>query len=157
MHPLWQVKQVLTVDGQHYVDWNNNFGRQGSPKVWISFMSLVAWIAIHKEFIDTLKLYMDNSFPFEVAGLMLHYPPYQCAFPAKQMCLLQLWDEIGIPYDHHKQLFRSPLMVIGFDVDPNAMMAILPVHKKHELVLHLSHFAMKNFCWTLCEFQQLAG
>ncbi|KAG2747704.1 hypothetical protein P692DRAFT_20647863, partial [Suillus brevipes Sb2] len=46
MHPLWQAKQVLTVRGQRYVDRNNNFGGRGSPKVWISFMSLVAWIAI---------------------------------------------------------------------------------------------------------------
>jgi hypothetical protein len=26
MHPLWQVKQILTVHGQRHVDQNNNFG-----------------------------------------------------------------------------------------------------------------------------------
>jgi hypothetical protein len=68
MHPLWQVKQILTVHGQRHVDQNNNFGGRGSPKVWISFMSLVAWIAIHCILIDALKTYMDDSFSFEIAG-----------------------------------------------------------------------------------------
>jgi len=157
MHPLWQVKQVLTMDGQCYVDWNNNFGGHGSPKVWISFMSLVAWIAIHKAFIDALKLYMDDSFSFEVDGSLLYYSPYQCNFPAKQTHLLQLWDENGVPHDRLKQLYGSPLTVIGFNVDPNAMTATLPLHKKNEPVQHLCQFARKNFQWTLREFQQLAG
>jgi len=68
MHPLWQVKQILTVHGQRHVDRNNNFGGRGSPKVWISFMSLVAWIAIHHILIDALKTYMDDSFSFEITG-----------------------------------------------------------------------------------------
>jgi len=68
MHPLWQVKQILTVDGQCYVDCNNNFGGHGSPKVWISFMSLVAWIAIYYFLIDAPKTYMVDSFSYEIAG-----------------------------------------------------------------------------------------
>ena len=29
MHPLWQVKQIVTIDGKQDVDWNNCFGGQG--------------------------------------------------------------------------------------------------------------------------------
>ncbi|KAG2108750.1 uncharacterized protein F5147DRAFT_773554 [Suillus discolor] len=99
MHQLWQAKQVLTFRGQWHINHCNNFGGRGSPKVWISFMSLMAWIAIHHTLIKALKLYMDNSFSFEVAGWTLYYEPYQCHFPEKQTHLLQLWDEIGVPHD----------------------------------------------------------
>ncbi|KIK90825.1 hypothetical protein PAXRUDRAFT_662357 [Paxillus rubicundulus Ve08.2h10] len=39
VHPLWQLKQVVTVDGNRHVDRNVNFGNSGSPKIWVSFMS----------------------------------------------------------------------------------------------------------------------
>jgi hypothetical protein len=60
MHPLWQTKQILTVNGERHIDRNNNFGGRSSPKVWISFMSLVSWIAIHQILIEALKTYMDD-------------------------------------------------------------------------------------------------
>ncbi|KAG2063393.1 hypothetical protein BDR04DRAFT_1038145, partial [Suillus decipiens] len=154
MHPLWQVKQILTVHGQCHI--NNNFGGRGSPKVWISFMSLVAWIDIHCFLIDALKTYMDDSFSFEVVGQVLYYLPYDCYLPAKQTHLLQLWDAIGLPHDHAKQVSGIPLMVIGFTLDPNAMQVLLPPDKKAELVVELCHFAQKNHWWSLCEFQCLA-
>lgn len=157
MHPLWQVKQILTVKGERHVDRNNNFGGRGSPKVWISFMSLVAWIAIHRILIEALKTYMDDSYSFDLASNRLYYAPYKCFFPAKQTRLLQLWDDIGLPHERPKQLFGTPLTIIGFDIDPNAMTATLPVLKKDALVAHLRQFAGKGYRWTLREFQQLAG
>ncbi|KAG2042887.1 hypothetical protein BDR03DRAFT_852829 [Suillus americanus] len=120
-------------------------------------MSLVAWIAIHHALIEALKLYMDDSFLFGLAGRMLYYAPYQCDYPEKQTCLLQLWDKIGVPHECPKQLFGPTLTVISFDVDPNAMSATLPSHKKDALIQHLRLFAGKNFWWTLHEYQQLAG
>jgi hypothetical protein len=80
MHPLWQVRQIITFNGQRHVDRNNNFGGQGSPKVWISFMSLVAWIALRRKLINDLKTYMDDSFSFELAWNVLFYEPYQTFF-----------------------------------------------------------------------------
>jgi hypothetical protein len=88
---------------------------------------------------------------------MCYYAPYKHDFPEKQTCLLKLWDELGIPHDPAKQLFGSPLTVIRFDVDPNAMSATLPPHKKSELIQHLCQFSGKKFHWSLREFQQLAG
>jgi len=157
MHPLWQMKQIITVDGNRYVDRNNNFGGRGSPKVWISFMCLAAWIAIHIALIAALKTYMDDSFSFEEACNMLYYPRYNRSFPAKQTRLLKLWDDLGIPHDESKQVFGSMLTIIGFDVDPNAMKATLPVDKKLELVAHLREFAGKNYRWSLRDFQRVAG
>ncbi|KAJ8593276.1 hypothetical protein M405DRAFT_685409, partial [Rhizopogon salebrosus TDB-379] len=120
-------------------------------------MSLVAWIALRRKLIDDLKTYMDDSFSFELADNLLLYEPYQALFPAKQTRLLQLWDEICLPHDRAKQEFGSPLTVIGFDVDPNRMLATLPPHKKAALVAELRRFGVSHRRWSLREWQRLAG
>ena len=45
MSPFWQIKQVNTVDGQQYIDRHLAFGSSASAGIFISFNSLVAWIA----------------------------------------------------------------------------------------------------------------
>jgi len=45
LHLLWQLKQVNTVNGLRYIDRNIMFGSSGSPTIFISFNSLVTWIA----------------------------------------------------------------------------------------------------------------
>ncbi|KAJ8597536.1 hypothetical protein M405DRAFT_724053 [Rhizopogon salebrosus TDB-379] len=120
-------------------------------------MCLVAWVAIRRELVEDLKTYMDDSFSFELAGNLLYYEPYREFFPAKQTHLLQLWDYIGLPHERAKQLFGSPLTVIGFDVDPNAMQVSLPPVKKEALVMELRRFGVAHRRWTLREFQWLAG
>ena len=45
MSPQWQLKQIVTVDGKRHVDHNLAFGTSSSPGIFISFNSLVAWIA----------------------------------------------------------------------------------------------------------------
>jgi hypothetical protein len=45
VHPLWQLKQVNTIDGWQYIDRNITFGSSSSSTIFISFNSLVAWIA----------------------------------------------------------------------------------------------------------------
>ncbi|KAG2337484.1 hypothetical protein BDR05DRAFT_952562 [Suillus weaverae] len=49
------------------------------------------------------------------------YVKYQKFLPQNMVKLLHLWDELGIPHEEHKQLFSSPLPVIGFDVDAQLM------------------------------------
>ena len=36
MSPFWQLKQVVTVNGEHFVDHNLAFGSSGSPGIFIS-------------------------------------------------------------------------------------------------------------------------
>lgn len=45
MSPFWQIKQIVTVDNQRHVDRNVAFGSSSSCGIFISFNSLVAWIA----------------------------------------------------------------------------------------------------------------
>jgi hypothetical protein len=77
MHPLWQLKQVVThPNGNHHVDHCNNFGDRGSCKIWVSFMSLVIWITIYVKLLTFFKVYVDDSYSFERAGNMKFYAPY---------------------------------------------------------------------------------
>lgn len=41
MHLLWQIKQVITIDGERDLDRNNCFGGHSSAGLYISFDSLV--------------------------------------------------------------------------------------------------------------------
>jgi hypothetical protein len=61
MSPFWQLKQVIMVDGQHYVDRNLAFGSSGSPEIFISFNSLVAWIAKNVKGLNYISNYVDDS------------------------------------------------------------------------------------------------
>ncbi len=65
-------------------------------------------------------------------------------------------DRLGVPHSKPKQLFGLQLVIIGFNVDPNAMTATMPTDSKAELVLALRHFAASNRR-NLQEYQQIAG
>ena len=160
MHPLWQIKQIVTVEGSRYVDRCNNFGNRASQRLWIGFMALVIWIAIFVRRIDHLKLYTDDAYSFDLASNVQIYEPYMSSFPSKQARLLCLWDELGIPHEQAKQVWGESLVIIGFHVDPNAMTVTLPTPRLQELLL-----AVQSFCYpsdgshrhSLRRFMQLAG
>ncbi|KAF8587667.1 hypothetical protein K439DRAFT_1614201 [Ramaria rubella] len=60
-NPYWQVKQIVTIDGQRHVDMCLVFGSHTSPHIWCTFFSLVIWIAIHVSGITDLLHYMDDT------------------------------------------------------------------------------------------------
>ena len=76
------------------MDRNNNFGNRGAGGLWKAFMGLVLWIATSIKGIPDLFAYVDDSFFWDFADNTLWYEPYQKFLPAKQVCLLQLWDEL---------------------------------------------------------------
>ncbi|KDQ56019.1 hypothetical protein JAAARDRAFT_109352, partial [Jaapia argillacea MUCL 33604] len=105
--------------------------------------------------------YIDDSWSFDIADRLLFYPPYNQHYPEKQMKLLLLWDELGIPHKKEKQLFSSRLKIIGFDVDPNAMTATMPDEAKADLIQAFREFIRSPPCGScrhsLCDFQQIIG
>ncbi|CDO77126.1 hypothetical protein BN946_scf184657.g1 [Trametes cinnabarina] len=125
MHPLWQLKQVVTV--------NNLF---------CTFMSLLLWIAIHVRHISCLLAYMDDNFSFDVATSLVQYSGYASPtlLPPSQARLLQLWDDIGVPHAPAKQLFGESLTITGFLVDSAAMTITLPEQACAELVAAIRSF-----------------
>ena len=139
MSPYWQIKQINTVNRLQYVDHNLPFA--ASASIFISFNSLVAWLARYVKGFDYLATYVDNSFGCDLQGYMLYYEPYQCELPAHQKLLLDLWDELSIPHKCCKQVSGSPLTIIGINVDPNAMTLTLS-SEAHRLLLG------ELFLWT---------
>ena len=119
VHPLWQLRQIVSIQGSYHVDNNNNFGNRGAGKLWVTFFSLVLWIAVFIKHIHDLFAYVDDPFLWEFADRVTFYVPYQKLLPTKQAQLLTLFDDVGVPHEEQKQVFGSPLQIIGFEVDPN--------------------------------------
>lgn len=157
VHRLWQIRQVVTIDGKHHVDNNNNFGNRGAGRLWGVFFSLVLWIAMFIRFIMDLLAYVDDSFSWDFADHMEYYAPYDEKLPGKQVQLLRLFDEVGVPHEKHKQVFGSPLTIIGFDVDPNAMTITMPSDARQNLLAAVRAFANPTQRRSLKDFQRLAG
>jgi hypothetical protein len=160
--PFWQIKQINTVDGLRYVDQRLAFGSSASPAIFISFNSLVTWIAKYVKGLTYLATYVDDSFGCDMAGRTLYYEPYQCVLPALQKRLLDLWDELGIPHKKRKQLSGSPLAVIGIEVDPNMMTLCLSASARSDLLEELTFWSSKppsnsSGSFKLKHWERLAG
>ncbi|KIJ43077.1 hypothetical protein M422DRAFT_170302 [Sphaerobolus stellatus SS14] len=140
MHPLWQIHQVVTIDGARHVDRCMVFGNRRLPSIWCSFMSLVIWIAINIKNIDDMLHYMDNTFNYKMNPELEYYRPYNRSYPKKQVALLRLWDEIGLPHSVKKQEFGSSLVIIGFHVDPVCMSLSIPYSARMEMVTAIRQF-----------------
>jgi hypothetical protein len=162
MSPLWQIKQINTVDGKRYVDWHLAFGSSASAAIFIAFNSLVAWIAKFIKLIEYLSTYMDDSSGCNLEGDTLMYEPYGKVFPVHQTKLLLLWDELGIPHKPHKQLFGSPLTIIGLEADCNLMTLTLPQPSKLRLMEELRFWSSSppkgsSGSFKLKHWERLAG
>jgi hypothetical protein len=160
LHPLWQIKQIVTVDNVRHVDRCTSFGGRGSCRDYTAFMGLVLWIAIFVKLLADLLGYIDDNFSFDEEGNVTWYAPYQCYYPAKQAGLLRLWDEIGLPHDKSKQEYGPVLRIIGFMVDPNSMQVSMDEEDRTRLIHQVTSFsatAPGGTRRTLREFQQLAG
>ncbi|KAJ2972091.1 hypothetical protein NUW54_g12347 [Trametes sanguinea] len=143
MHPLWQLKQVVTINGTRRIDRCCCFGNCGSPDLFCTVMSLVLWIATRVRKISGLLAYMDDNFSFDASLRLLPYSGYPTStvyLPEAQVRLLELWDELGIPHAAPKQLFGEQLTITGFYVDSAAMTITLPQQSCNELVQAICTF-----------------
>lgn len=116
MSPYWQVLQAVKFNGQFYIDRCNAFGNAGSQSIFCAFLSLVLWIAEDRGITDIFS-YIDDNFSWDFSTNMVYYKKHDKLLPEKQVRLLQLWDELGIPHASNKQEFSSVLTVIGYEID----------------------------------------
>ena len=161
MHPLWQVKQINTIQGLRHVDRRNCFGGKSSGSLFIAFNSLVTWIGKNVCQIPDLATYSDDSFGIELARNVTYYKPYCRFMPTNQTKLLNLWNKLGIPHKEKKQVFGEKLTIIGIDVDANDLTLTLPNQSKLDLLSQLIEFARtpegSGVKYSLRDFQRLAG
>jgi hypothetical protein len=161
MHPLWQIKQINTIQGHRHVDRRNCFGGKASGSLFIAFNALVTWIGKNMYEIRDLASYSDDSFGVELARNLTFYEPYNRSLPTSQATLLTLWDHLGIPHKEKKQVHGSTLTIIGIHVDANKLTLTLPAESKSDLVTQLNNFARtpegSGVRFALKDFQRLAG
>ncbi|VDC07992.1 unnamed protein product [Peniophora sp. CBMAI 1063] len=134
IHPLAQLRQIVTIDGERSVDRCNNFGGRGSGTVFCSFMALVVWIAVNVYKIEGLLAYIDDCFGFDDSEELEYYEPYDTRYPPKQVALLRLWDALGIPHEKEKQEYGRSQVVTGLEVDSARLTVKLPDDKRIALV-----------------------
>jgi len=69
-----------------------------APKIWCTFFGLVMWIAIYVYLCADVMHYMDNAWSYEMDLTLIFYEPYSSYYPKKQVILLRLYDELGLPH-----------------------------------------------------------
>ncbi|KAF7303305.1 hypothetical protein MKEN_01294600 [Mycena kentingensis (nom. inval.)] len=144
VHPLWQLKQIITIGEERRVDRCVEFRESG-----------------FRAYLDRIHGTRSLDRKRHLADRVEFYHPYRSMFPADQTATLQLWDELGIPHDRAKQLHGRVLPVIGFEVDTAAMTFSMADEQRDELVAAVEDFYREPPIGgrrrTLREFQRLAG
>lgn len=106
-------------------------------------------------------VFNDDTFGITDEKDFSYYAPYEVQMPSDQCKLLELWDELGVPYKAKKQVFGVPLVIIGISIDPNDMMMTLPIDAKTDLINKMKQFAEslrgKLRYFTKQGWQRLAG
>lgn len=165
MHPYWQARQVVKIDGKYHVDRCNSFGGRASGLYFCAFYSLVLWIAEHKRGIRNLFAHIDDNFSYEFADNLRLYKPSGIMMPSKQAALLELWDDLGIPHEQKKQVHGPALDIVGHAIDIVAMRIDLPERTREKLLDRISTFVsfededkISGYLYrSLAEFQELSG
>jgi hypothetical protein len=65
VHPIWQLRQLVRVDGILYLGHHFIFGSRAAPRCWCSLLSLICWLGECKLNILGLHVYMDNFFGWD--------------------------------------------------------------------------------------------
>jgi hypothetical protein len=155
-HPLWQIRQIVIVDGNSHVVRRLVFGSRGSPRCWCSVSALICWIGMKKLKIDNLHVYMDDFFGWDYMDNCIEF--HGSFRPRRQVQLLILWEFIGCPYDDKKQEHGSLLKIIGFWVDSCIGSISLSPETVSDIVAKLNSFlTSKDRQQPLREWLKLAG
>jgi len=140
MHPFWQIKQGVRVNGQLHIDRCGVFGGRRLGDFWVSFNGLATWIAREIKDVPDLQVYSDDSYGINPVDELTLYVPYSKLMPTKQFRLLSFWDEINLPHKEKKQLFGPILPIIGIKVDPNCLTYTLSLAARKDLIDELAKF-----------------
>ncbi|EJD46510.1 hypothetical protein AURDEDRAFT_63142, partial [Auricularia subglabra TFB-10046 SS5] len=110
-------------------------------------MALILWLAVHVRGLDSLLVYVDDTFSFDDFSDRVLYEPYNLELPRKQASLLlsltsllRLWDDVGLPHSADKQVFGSPLRIIGLEIDANTMTIAYPEDQRRDLIRKIRGF-----------------
>jgi hypothetical protein len=155
-HPLWQLRQVVVVEGRLHIVRRLVFGNCASPCCWCAVSGLMCWVASKKLGVDALHVYMDDFFGWDLADNLVLYHGRQR--PRKQVQLLILWEALACPFEDQKQDHGAQLKIIGFWVDINLGTISIPPASITEITERIENFlATPNRRPSLREWQRLGG
>jgi hypothetical protein len=125
-HPIFQLCQVVQIEGKLYIVQHLVFGNHTLSHCWCAVSGLLCWLGVRKLGIVGLHVYMDNFFGWDYADNLGWY--WGKLRPHRQVQFLLLWESISCPFKDHKQEHGETLKIIGFWVDINAgSIALSPV------------------------------
>ena len=163
-HPIFQLRQVVRIDGKLFIVRRLVFGNRASPRCWCAVSGLLCWLGIRKFDITGLHVYMDDFFGWDFADNLIWYRGK--LRPRRQVALLLLWEAITCPFEDRKQEHGEELKIIGFWVDVNHGSISLPPKSITAIIAKIDLFLatprrsadMKRSTGpTLREWQRLAG
>ena len=155
-HPLWQMRQIVVVDGVWYIVRRLVFGNRASPRIWCSVSGLLCWIAVRKLKISSLHVYMDDFFGLDFEGNEVFY--HGKLRPRNQVQLLVFWEFVCCPFEDKKQESGPKLKVIGFWVDANKGSISLDPDSVSDIQNRIDEFLKHPLrCPPLRDWQRLAG
>ncbi len=155
-HPLWQLRQVVNVEGRMYIVRRLVFGNRFSPRAWCSVSALLAWIAGTVYKIYDMQVYMDDFWGLDEEDRLETFHGAQRT--RNQVTLLRFWDRIRCPYEDRKQLHGNSLEIIGFWVDANRGKISFSPSSVQEAIAAINAFlATPSRKPVLREWARLAG
>jgi len=155
-HPLWQLRQIVNVDGVMYIVRRLVLGNRASPRIWCSVSGLLCWIAVRKLEITSLHVYMDDFFGLDFEGNEVFYRGK--LRPRNQVQLLLFWEFVSCPFEDKKQESGSQLKVIGFWVDAIRGSISLDSNSILDIQNRIDEFLKHpRRCPPLRDWQRLAG
>ncbi|KAF8868162.1 hypothetical protein CPB84DRAFT_1858412 [Gymnopilus junonius] len=116
-HLLWQLHQVVMVDGRLHIVQHLVFGNWALPRIWCTVLGLLCWLAVRKLDLTCLFVYMDDFFGWDFTDNLVFFQGK--LHPCHQVQLLLFWEAIWCPFEDKKQEHGEVLKIIGFWDDAN--------------------------------------
>ena len=155
-HPIFQLRQVVKIEGKLFIVRRLVFGNRASPRCWCAVSGLLCWLGIRKLNITSLHVYMDDFFGWDYGNNLIWYRGK--LRPRQQVQLLLLWESISCPFEDRKQEHGEMLKIIGFWVDINAGSISLSPHSISDVISKIELFlATPSRAPSLRSWQRLAG
>jgi hypothetical protein len=155
-HPLWQLHQVVEVDGVLHIVRRLVFGNRASPRCWCAVSGLLCWIAVRKLGIIGLFVYMDDFFGWDFLDNLIFYRGKRR--PRRQVLLLIMWEFVGCPSEDRKQEHGVTLKIIGFWLDATLGSISLSPESIADIIAKVTIFiSCPDRQLPLRDWQKLAG
>ena len=155
-HPIFQLRQIVKIEGKLFIVHRLVFGNHASPHCWCAVSGLLCWLGIWKLGIVGLHVYMDDFFGWDHADNLVWYRGK--LHPRHQVQLLLLWESISCPFEDRKQEHGETLKIIGFWVDINAGSISLSPSAVLDIISKIEAFiATPGHSPTLRTWQRLAS